>query len=110
MQRSIFSRLSTLAVGAIVALAIAATDTPLGRALDALGGMVVGLYRVGSLALYALVAAIPAPMPSAQVRPTEPPGTAHQRAWLIPAQSHIARMEHRSQPAIEPGWRMCPSI
>lgn len=109
MQRSIVSRLSTLTLGAVMALAVAATDTAIGRAFDTAGRIVVDLYRAGALALYAMVASIPAPIPIPLALPHEPEGTAHQRTWLVPGNAYAARMEAHDRVAIEPGWRMCPS-
>lgn len=109
MHRSIFSRLSTLALGAVIALAIASTDTAIGRSFSAAGRLVVDLYRLGSVWLHTAILAMPAALPRALSLAHEPEGTAHQRTWLIPGNAHMASMNTRPRIAIEPGWRMCPS-
>lgn len=106
MRRSIFTTLTTAAIAAVAALAIATTDTALGRALDVVGRVVVDLYRMGALALYAVVASIPLPVASFT---REPAGTATQRSWLVPGEAHVARMDVIHRPTVQPGWRMCPS-
>jgi hypothetical protein len=93
MTRSPLSRLFAIALTATVAL---------------FAGMVevgASLYRMAGAWMLDKVHRMPAPMAS----PHEPTSTAHQRTWLIAPNAHQATMTIKRAPAIEPGWRMCPS-